>query len=824
MISISEARTIVERPEIADALDKYKYIMENLYKTDVSDNEMFKGVFCDFYRLKECSSQKIRTQYFSILEQIKGQGSNVSFKSVFDLTRKVERNNDPSLASKLAHTINPELPLWDKTVTQDYFGIKRPRKIRNPVEKYSECYEEYKNRFSEYMESEEGISLIQVFDWKFPNAGISNVKKLEFIISHNRDGKKRLRNSYELWLQLSRLAEFDDSAYDQELKNSIASELNLDAGNIGSELKKRDVSTDRLLVAVLASLEPFSKMLADLENLYIMAGACSNNNNIEVEFGFEERALLYSLDKFRKEIKEIQERIIWKKRLISLEELVKSIDSIRTERHWNDFTYYTNRYKNEGFYDEACTQIKTWILRNGVELLSDHLPKFPQTQCKLLNAKIKNLVEIVDDYYQRDRRKPVPYCEMDGGKLSRRVKDCEYLSCPIDSFHLYNCFVFHFCRLVTYFNGKIASGENADRFIRIIDEILSDQKIFTTDTQFKKYNSVYEILEMPFWKHRHEMYSAWVFKCIADAVSDLGIQYNVIDGILQIKFSGGKLATILLPGIEFEIWVEKRYSAKNPEGRGRANGIQPDYSLMRRIGENAAPCALVECKQYRKPSIKNFRDAVNDYGMAIPEARVFLVNYGQIPKSLKDHLKSEVKQRYVGYGQMRPGTSTEFTNDVRHSIKTVWSELLQKSQTSLAEWEAKFEQFRVELFWQSSPIDLDLEVIIRIRSNSEGIAVRYYNRVGTDQFPYAKLVKDTVKGPGNETINIERIISGYYDIYIHNFTGEIRIDGAIKVKITAGNEYFCVYRSGVWERGSKWFVGSFNSIGFIEMDRWVPEK
>ena len=185
IISISDAKAIVEKPETAEGLKKYKYIMDTLNKTDVSTNEEFQAVFCDFYQLRKFYSERFRTRFFCVLEEMKSW-SDVSFRDAFEKLREIEGSNEMSFTSKLAHTVDPSFPIWDKIVTQDHFGMKKPYAGKNPVGKYCKRYDEYRSRFYQYLKSEEGAALIRVFDERFPEAGIEDVKKVDFILWQDR--------------------------------------------------------------------------------------------------------------------------------------------------------------------------------------------------------------------------------------------------------------------------------------------------------------------------------------------------------------------------------------------------------------------------------------------------------------------------------------------------------------------------------------------------------------------------------------------------------------------------------------------------------------
>lgn len=185
MVDSQEAKKIVEKPTTSEGLKKYKYIMEALHKTDVSTKDNFKAVFCDFYQLRKFYSEKFRTQYFYILEEMK-ELEEISFRDAFERLRGIEGSCEMSFASKLVHTVDPKYPIWDKIVTQDHFGMKKPYAGKDPVGKYCKRYEEYMSKFYEYMKSEEGVELIRIFDEKFPDSGITDVKKLDFIIWQDR--------------------------------------------------------------------------------------------------------------------------------------------------------------------------------------------------------------------------------------------------------------------------------------------------------------------------------------------------------------------------------------------------------------------------------------------------------------------------------------------------------------------------------------------------------------------------------------------------------------------------------------------------------------
>lgn len=626
--------------------------------------------------------------------------------------------------------------------------------------------------------------------------------------------KQVIKESDELWLELSQLAHFDDTAYDEELKNSIKDSLELGSEDITNELRKNNISTTKLLAALLKALEPFSQMMVELLSLYSNAGARSNNNNIEIEFEFGDESKRYSLDDFKKSVYDVQERTVIKARLQDPWKLINRMKSIEDGRFSE-----SNNLPEYDYYKQICVWLDTY--RN--DILPECLPEFPVTQCDQLDRKLNQLVELVEDVIQCYRNEYLPSI----GLKQSILQAAEKYNTKIwwaETDHWIGKFVLGYFYLVLFLKYKLLGDNDIDGAIEYVDKIMADPEIFSIVTEKEQYNAICEILDMPFWKYRYEMYSAWVFTCIAEAFSDLGIRYNVPDGVLQFKFSGVMLATISLPDMEFEIWAEKRHPANNLSGEGRVSGIQPDYTIYSKTKEKTEACIVIECKQYKKSNKKNFASAVNDYATALPGAMVFLTNYGRISKNFSKWFKLEILRRSKDYGTMRPNSKSrlDFISDVRNYAEAVWKDHQFKNNSALVLWEERPTHFKVELTWQKTPVDLDLEVAVR--THGENNFVNFFMVRNKDKYPYAYLEKDFLEGPATETINITNVISGFYDIYIrhyyHRDHEDESISGEVEVKISADNQYCTVCKIGNWMTDKKWHVGAFNAIGFVKRDTW----
>lgn len=85
-----------------------------------------------------------------------------------------------------------------------------------------------------------------------------------------------------------------------------------------------------------------------------------------------------------------------------------------------------------------------------------------------------------------------------------------------------------------------------------------------------KIEDIFEFLDLPIWKQRHELYSVWVgIKTLKILQTKFTLRVHSVENKLVFSFSGTHLATIdnLLPNIH--IWSELRSPLSNPIGKFR---------------------------------------------------------------------------------------------------------------------------------------------------------------------------------------------------------------------------------------------------------------
>lgn len=191
---VLEAITPRQKLKIIKGLYDYQYIMEN-WQTDDAD---FQKVYFDFYlkaRWAVMGKEKNSGPYFELLRSIDPEVDLMEI--LLDLKRKTETDSyEFSLGSKLLHTRNPSMPIYDSTVRGYLFSEEDvkfwwyiPQKISGAprgtpeFEKIKHDWGQLRNWYDSFLSLPRGKEWIGWFDNTFPAfSGISNIKKVDFII------------------------------------------------------------------------------------------------------------------------------------------------------------------------------------------------------------------------------------------------------------------------------------------------------------------------------------------------------------------------------------------------------------------------------------------------------------------------------------------------------------------------------------------------------------------------------------------------------------------------------------------------------------------
>lgn len=298
-----------------------------------------------------------------------------------------------------------------------------------------------------------------------------------------------------------------------------------------------------------------------------------------------------------------------------------------------------------------------------------------------------------------------------------------------------------------------------------------------------------ELLQLPVWKHRYELYSVWVFCSMSEVIDKIStVEYQFTDGFFDIPFTPKRLA--VLQGVEppVYLWSEVRTQLDQPRGKSRKHGMQPDFMLA--VDPEDPPSTafgVVECKQYRTPKASNFSDALSDYAKGQPEAQVVLINYGPAPDSILTYVPEAFRSQVSIIGEMRPDQGEALYRWRRWLDELLRShcDVIPTSLCGIGDELAFVEGFlgaQCQLSWGASPRDLDLHVQTPVWLANKHIS---YNQKGTiADAPWVELDEDITDGHGPETIRFGKAVRGRYRVAVHQYSDDGRLaDSNAKVLV-----------------------------------------
>lgn len=176
------AKSKIEK--IQSGIDKYQYLRRRLFETDVSTDRDFQKAFNGFFRMGR-RTEEYYADYYWYLQQNKMNGIN--FADALAFLYNKHGKLEISFVSKMVAMVDPSKPIWDSMVTLGHFGIKAPyANVKNRLAKGIERYEQYCREYNAYMQTDAAKQKVMFFDQQFPNADITEVKKVDFILWQER--------------------------------------------------------------------------------------------------------------------------------------------------------------------------------------------------------------------------------------------------------------------------------------------------------------------------------------------------------------------------------------------------------------------------------------------------------------------------------------------------------------------------------------------------------------------------------------------------------------------------------------------------------------
>lgn len=304
-----------------------------------------------------------------------------------------------------------------------------------------------------------------------------------------------------------------------------------------------------------------------------------------------------------------------------------------------------------------------------------------------------------------------------------------------------------------------------------------------------------DVLDLPVWKQRHDVYAVWIGAQIHRALKDDGwrFRFHLVDDRLEFAFRGVHLATMLRNHQEPELfwWTELRTLHDDLPNDRRKKGIQPDYRVLRSpLSVASREVLVVEAKQHLRSDNKEFREALEDYAHACSDAGVLLANHGPCSPRLMEQMSEAARLRSAAYGEVHPGKPANITAFRRDIVRVVNGALAGDVAGALNI------PCEVRLTWGAMPLDLDLHIF---RSDGGHVC---YNAPRLDD---VELSADVTSGFGPEIATFGGA-GGHYVVAVHHYSsgGDLSTSDA-SIEIIWGqrgrrrNQRFAVPQGdGVW--------------------------
>ncbi len=170
-----------------ESIDVYNFLKMEFSKSNANENYLFQFVFRSFYRIDNAGlTPEFKKEYFKILEQNRNE-KQFNFKKILKQLYNfpnIKRQNTLqfSFATKMFHTINNSMPIYDSGVVR-MFSLSRPYQSEFCVklDKYLDQLNIIQKGYDEIIEKNLLPKTTELFDQKFVNHRLSDMKKLDFI-------------------------------------------------------------------------------------------------------------------------------------------------------------------------------------------------------------------------------------------------------------------------------------------------------------------------------------------------------------------------------------------------------------------------------------------------------------------------------------------------------------------------------------------------------------------------------------------------------------------------------------------------------------------
>lgn len=164
-------------------IEKYAYIIKSINNIDVTKSPEFQKTYNYFFKVRK--NEEWRKIYYDLMETAKK--GNYDFSDVLYEIYKKTGYIAPSFSSKLIHSINPNMPIWDSFVLKNLGIAPKEKEAKNRLKEAVYIYSCLQNYINSFLKTDTAKFYISEFDKYFSEfSWFSDVKKLDFLIWQTR--------------------------------------------------------------------------------------------------------------------------------------------------------------------------------------------------------------------------------------------------------------------------------------------------------------------------------------------------------------------------------------------------------------------------------------------------------------------------------------------------------------------------------------------------------------------------------------------------------------------------------------------------------------
>lgn len=551
------------------------------------------------------------------------------------------------------------------------------------------------------------------------------------------------------------------------------------------------ITVERLLIALLTAQKGFSAMMTQILETLVMAQATVSENTLEFAFEFDSLTgpLKLTLEQFQAHVE--RTRQAWVSHFVPLNQ----------SQRWN--------------ISSTLSDLRTGWKTRPV----DDLPVKPQVAtlptAEKFQAPLRALEESVMAFLQR--------CHTVGSSRTAnfhrlRQRPSEQPLTPAQKEELdtvMDATDFWDVSIVDSIN-YIKQGLNSQNLDpgRTYETVMRAVSLIPVKQQWvnERYQELLDILNLPTWKRRHELYSVWVGTQLLNVAKAHAshLEFHPHNNVLSFAFGGNLLASYVTNTERFSIHCEVRSDLVGTS-RKRKQAIQPDFRVLREdvtATTNDATRLVLECKHYLRASTANFTAAASDYARSCAYATVLVVNHGPVEEeALLRAVDPALRNRARFMGDVTPHASDELQEYLRAALFSVPA-VAPTPQTSDSRPRADATNpsvvapaghstqplVSVRVEWDEQLQDIDLALTFAPGIGNEMTTLNFMNRGGLAAPFYAQLMEDVRSGPGAETINIYQFSARSYEVIVRNYSHPGHFPAAhLRGRITLGTTTLIVH-------------------------------